>query len=106
MRSQRPSRVLRWLPVDISSSQNLLSSQNLFEAFSKTTFATSCGLLRGENWITLNIDPVCCLCRDVAAQAIFFVVSCDLFIGRVGFEKGPSPAVTPERITGITSFFV
>src|SRR5262247_211656 len=106
MRSQRPGRVLRWLPVDISSSQNLLSSRNFFEPFSKTSFVTSYCLLRRENGITLDIDPVCCLCRDVAAQTIFFVVSCDLLIGRIGFEKGPSPAVAPERIAGIASFFV
>jgi hypothetical protein len=60
-----------WLPVDISSSQNLLSSQNFFEPFSKTSFVTSYCLLRGENWITLDIDPVCCLCGDVAAQASY-----------------------------------
>src|SRR5688572_7337633 len=106
MRSQRAGRVLRWLPVDISSSQNLLSSRNFFEPFSKTSFVVSCCLLLGENWITLDINPVCCLRRDVAAQAISLVVSCDLLIGRIGFEKGPSPAVTPERIAGIASFFV
>src|SRR4030095_8290860 len=76
------------------------------DRFSKTSFVASCCLLRGENRITLDINPVCCLRRDVAAQGIYFEVSCDLFIGRIGFEKGPSPAVTPERIAGIASFFV
>ena len=43
---------------------------NFFQPFSKTSFVTSYCLLRGENWITLDIDPVCCLCGDVAAQAL------------------------------------
>src|SRR4030095_11485669 len=81
-------------------------TKSFLKPFPKTTFVASCGLLRDENWITPDIDPVCCLGRDVAAQAISFVVSCHLLIGRIGFEKGPSPAVAPKRIAGIASFFV
>src|SRR4051794_1639117 len=34
----------------------------------------------------------------MTAQAILFVVGCDLLIGRIGFEKCPAPSITPERI--------
>ena len=46
----------------------------------------------------MDIDPVRILCRDTTAQAVFLVVSRDLLIGSIGFEKRPSPSVTPERI--------
>src|SRR6201997_2868391 len=42
----------------------------------------------------------------MTAQAVFFVVRCDLLIGGVGFEQCPSPSITPQRIAGIASLFV
>ena len=34
----------------------------------------------------------------MTAEAILFEVGCDLLIGRIGFEKCPSPSVTPQRV--------
>src|SRR6267143_3366593 len=42
----------------------------------------------------------------MTAQTVFFVVSCDLLIGCVGFEECPSPSITPQRIAGIASLVV
>src|SRR5437763_9292708 len=36
----------------------------------------------------------------MTAEAILFVVGCDLLIGRIGFEKGPAPSITPQRVIG------
>src|SRR6266481_639399 len=67
--------------------------------------ASSCSL-GGENWIPLHVDPIRRSCGDVAAQAVFLEVRCDLLVGRVGFEQRPSPSITPQRVVGIASFFV
>src|SRR5258708_6392375 len=67
--------------------------------------ASSCSL-GGQNWIALHVDPICRSCGDVAAQAVFLVVRCDLLVGRVGLEQRPSPSITPQRVVGIASFFV
>src|SRR5262249_4781965 len=56
----------------------------------------TCCSLRAENRITLDVNPVGVLCRDVAAEAVFLEVSGNLRIGRVGLEKRPSPPVAPE----------
>src|SRR5580658_6100347 len=37
----------------------------------------------------------------MTAQAVFFVVRCDLLIGGVGFEECPSPSISPERVIGV-----
>ena len=42
----------------------------------------------------------------MAAEAVFLVVRCDLLVGRIGFEEGPSPAVTPKRIAAVAPFFI
>ncbi len=42
----------------------------------------------------------------MAAQAVFLVVRGDLFVGRIGFEEGPSPAVTPKWVAWVASFCV
>src|ERR1700758_2107128 len=34
----------------------------------------------------------------MTAEAILFEVGCDLLIGRIGFEKCPSPSITPQRV--------
>ena len=36
----------------------------------------------------------------MTAQALLFVAGCDLLIGRIGFEKCPSPSITPQRVIG------
>src|SRR5262249_16416524 len=74
--------------------------------FLKTSLLASCSLLRFEDRVTLDVNPVGCLRRDVAAKAVFFKVSCDLVIGGVGLEKCPSPSIPPQRIAGMASFFV
>src|SRR6478672_10270116 len=74
--------------------------------FLKTSFLTSCSLLRFEDRVALDVNPVCRLSRDVAAKAVFFEVSCDLLIGRVGLEERPSPSIAPQRIAGMASFLV
>jgi hypothetical protein len=52
--------------------------------------------LRGENWEALDVDPFCRSRRDVARQAVLLVVRCDLLVGPVGLEQGPSPPVAPS----------
>src|SRR5580692_89880 len=42
----------------------------------------------------------------MAAEAVFLVVRCDLLVGRIGFEEGPSPAITPKRIAAVAAFFI
>src|SRR5258708_36576006 len=59
-----------------------------------------------ENWITLDVDPICRLRRDMAAQAVFLVVRRDLLVRRVGLEEGPSPTVTPKWIAWVASFCI
>src|SRR4051812_30624735 len=34
----------------------------------------------------------------MTAEAILFVVGCDLLIGCIGFEKCPAPSFTPQRV--------
>src|ERR1700752_3037155 len=68
--------------------------------------SSQCFSLRGENRITLDIDPVRAPGWDVASQAVFLVIGCNLLVGGVGFEQSPAPAITPQWIVGITSFFV
>src|SRR5260370_17284473 len=65
--------------------------------------ASSCSL-GGENWIALHVDPIRRSCGDVAAQAVFLVVRCDLLVGRVRLEQRPSPSITPHRVPGIAPF--
>ena len=36
----------------------------------------------------------------MTAQAVLFEAGSDLLIGRVGFEKCPSPSITPQRVIG------
>src|SRR6266576_4245464 len=36
----------------------------------------------------------------MTAEAILFEVGCDLLIGRIGFEKCPSPSISPQRVIG------
>src|SRR5579864_903396 len=59
-----------------------------------------------EHRITLNVDPICRLSRDMAALAVFLVISRDLLVRRVGFEESPSPTVTPKWVAGVASFCV
>jgi extradiol dioxygenase family protein len=46
-----------------------------------------------ENWIALDINPIVRFRGDVAAQAILFVVGCNLFVGRIRLEEGPTLAI-------------
>src|SRR6266853_3593972 len=73
--------------------------------FRKSVRVASCCSLGGENWIALHVDPIRRSCGDVAAQAVFLVVRCDLLVGRVGLEQRPSPSITPQRVAGIASLF-
>jgi hypothetical protein len=36
----------------------------------------------------------------MTAQAVLFEAGSDLLIGRIGFEKCPSPSITPQRVIG------
>ena len=36
----------------------------------------------------------------MTAEAVLFEAGCDLLIGRIGFEKCPSPSITPQRVIG------
>ena len=42
----------------------------------------------------------------MTAQAVLFEAGCDLLIGRVAFEKCPSPSITPQRVIGEPIFGV
>src|SRR5579864_3324229 len=59
-----------------------------------------------EHRITLNVDPICRLSRDMAALAVFLVISRDLLVRRVGFEESPSPTVTPKWVAWVASFCI
>jgi hypothetical protein len=50
-----------------------------------------------EKGKTLDINPIVCLCGQVAAQAIFFVVGCNLLVGSIGLEKAPNPNRRPKE---------
>src|SRR5262249_5502168 len=68
-------------------------------------FPSACSFRR-ENRVTLNIDPVGGLGRQVTAYTVLLIVSCDLLLGCVCFVESPSPAVAPQWIAGIESFVV
>src|SRR5579884_84420 len=36
----------------------------------------------------------------MTAQAVLFEAGCDLLVGCIGFEKCPSPSITPQRVIG------
>jgi len=36
----------------------------------------------------------------MTAQAVLFEAGCDLLVGRISFEKCPSPSITPQRVIG------
>src|SRR5690242_1101088 len=59
-----------------------------------------------ENRIALDVNPVVRFCGDVATEAILFVISCDLFIGRVGLKKRPTPTIAPQRVAWIAALCV
>ena len=42
----------------------------------------------------------------MTAEAVLFKAGCDLLIGRIGFEKCPSPSITPQRVIGEPVFAV
>jgi hypothetical protein len=42
----------------------------------------------------------------MTAEAVLFEAGCDLLIGRIGFEKCPSPSITPQRVIGEPIFGV
>src|SRR4030095_8009813 len=67
---------------------------------------TESSSLRGENGITLHVNPIRSPCRDMATEAILLVVGCNLLVGGVGVEQSPAPAVSPQRIVRIASFAV
>jgi hypothetical protein len=46
----------------------------------------------------LYVYPVGGLTWNMTAQAVLFEAGCDLLIGRIGFEKCPSPSITPQRV--------
>ena len=49
-----------------------------------------------ENGIALDVNPIVRFCRNVAAQAILFVVGRNLLIRRIRLEQGPTPAIAPQ----------
>src|SRR5215467_5911101 len=63
-------------------------------------------LFRLEDRVALHVYPIVGLSRNVTSQAVFLVVSRDLLIGCVCFEKRPSPSIAPEWVIGIPIFFV
>src|SRR5215470_14414077 len=66
-----------------------------FETISKLIPAAHRCSLRGENRISLHVNPIGSPRGDVAPEAIFLVVGCNLLVGSVGFVQGPTPAVAP-----------
>ena len=36
----------------------------------------------------------------MTAEAVLFEAGCNLLVGRIGFEKCPSPSITPQRVIG------
>src|SRR5262249_28808389 len=72
----------------------------------RSALVAHCLLLRGENWITLHINPICSSRRNVAAQAIFLVVGCNLLVGSGGVVESPAPAIAPQWIARIAAFLV
>src|SRR5262249_16134640 len=76
------------------------------EAVSETSLCRVFCLLRFEDWETLDVSPVRRLGRDVTAETIFLVISRYLLVRRVGFEKKPSPSITPQWIIWEAVFLI
>ena len=55
----------------------------------------SLGMERG---IALDVDPIVPLCGHMTAEAVLLEVGRDLLIRRIGLEKSPTPAITPQWI--------
>src|SRR5258708_31391908 len=66
----------------------------------------SLSLLRLQNRIALDVDPVVCFCGLVATQAILLIISCNLRAGCIGLEECPTPPISPQGVVWVAAFCI